>query len=382
MAKKKEKLIPEAKIQESSMVIEARNLQRIEYYVSLGNVIYDDFIEELAKIASRLPFGIKSVKAFSFDDFPGITARVNELIKDTTFKVVNSIAGGVDDAFLRAHAKNDLLVDAVFKGTGIPKRKLARYYNRNLEAAFTRTTKSQLSKNVYNVTKKFKQIAEASIDSGIASGKSATKLAADIRKAVKDPTPLFRRVRVTDKNGNTKLQLSKGAIEYRKKNPANPGQYYSPVKNYQRLTRTEINMAYRTADHTRNESMDFIVGIRINLSTNPNHCPFCIQMQGVYPKNFLFRGWHPQCRCYRTTILKTREEMDRDNELIMEGKEPSNKSVNRVTKVPEEFEKWIEDNSERIKRMQKNETLPYWYQDNFKNGKRVPGSIVGGVAAQ
>lgn len=375
MAKKKEKLIPEDKIQETSAAIEARNLQRIEYYVALGNSVYDDFLAELTRIASRLPYGIKSVKAFSFSDFPQATKQINDLIKKTSIKVVNILNAGVDDAFLRANAKNDALVDAVFKGTGIPKKKLARYYNRNLEAAATRATKSKLSPKVYKITKQFLNIAEGAIDQGIASGKSAATLASNLRKAVKDPAPLFRRVR--DEKGN--LQLSKAEKAYRLENPAGTGKYYSPVKNYQRLTRTEINMSYRTADHERNENMTFIVGIRINLSTNPNHCPFCIQMQGLYPKNFLFRGWHPQCRCYRTTVLKTREELDRDNELMIAGKDPSTNSVNTVKNTPEKFNEWIKENKATIERKSEAGTLPYWYQDNFKDGKRVPGKVVGGI---
>lgn len=380
MAKKvKLKLIPESKVQDTSKAIEARNLQRIEYYISLSNQIYDDLIIELAKIAISYPGGLKAFSGFSFDKIPGIKAKVNKLLNDTTIRAVNSLTGGIDDAFLRANAKNDALVDAVFQGTGISKKKLARYYNRNLEGAVTRATKSELSENVYNITKQFKIITEGAIDSGIASGKTAVQLAADIRKAVKDPTPLFRRVKVVDSKGKSTLKLSKSAIKYREENPAVPGKYYSPVKNYQRLTRTEINMAYRTADHNRVQSMDFVVGIRINLSNNPNHCPFCIAMAGDYPKTFLFRGWHPQCRCYKTTILKTRQELDRDNKLILQDKKPSIKSVNTVKQPPSKFTDYLE--SDAVKRMKERDSLPYWYQDNINDkGKVVAGKVIGGVA--
>jgi len=142
-------------------------------------------------------------------------------------------------------------------------------------------------------------------------------------------------------------------------------------------------MSYRTTDHNRQKDLDFIVGYRINLSTNPNHCPQCIALQGIYPKTFLFRGWHPQCRCYKTSILKTREEMDRDAIRILQGKEPLKLSVNMVKKAPEGFTNWIKDNKERLLGAEKRGTSPYFIQDNFKSGsvnnKLVTGSIVGGV---
>ena len=73
-----------------------------------------------------------------------------------------------------------------------------------------------------------------------------------------EPDRLYRRVR--DKGGN--LRLSKAAKMY------HPGQgvYRSSAKNAQRLTRTEINMAYRESEYLRWQQLDFIVGIRVMLS--------------------------------------------------------------------------------------------------------------------
>lgn len=359
------------------------NLKRIEEYVKMGNQVYTDFLDELAKMAASIPGGISAITVFNFDNFPALTKRISDLISQTTTKVVNIIDAGIDDAALRANGASDALVDEVFNATNIPKTKLAKYYNRNLEAAATRKTKSQLSKKVYKITKQFKQIAEAGIDNGIASGKNARDLATEIKKAVKEPEFAYRRVR--NKKGN--LEWSKNAKKYAKENPPGTGKYLNPQKNYERLTRTEVNMSYRTTDHNRVQDMDFVVGIRINLSTNPNHCPFCIKMAGDYPKNFLWRSWHPQCRCYKTTILKTRDELDRDNELIFEGKQPLETSVNTVKAPPEAFSSWVVDNEGKLKEMAKRDTLPYFIQDNYKKGDytpkgRVPGTIVGGVEAK
>nr|GEY82300.1 hypothetical protein [Tanacetum cinerariifolium] len=252
--------------QDTSLAIEAKNLQRIEYYVALGNQVYDDFLIEIANIASAYPGGIKAFSGFSFNKYSSIASKVNKLVKDTTLRVVNILNAGVDDAFLRANAKNDALVDAVFQGTGIPKKKLVRYYNRNLEAAVTRTTKS-----VYNITKQFTKITEGAIDSGIASGKTAVQLAADLRKAVKDPTPLFRKVKVTDADGKVSYKLSKAAVEYRKEHPAVPGKEPS-------------NESERTVKSPPDQFLKYVEGDKLRSAVKRDKAPYW------YTDNFNEKG--------------------------------------------------------------------------------------------
>lgn len=151
--------------------------------------------------------------------------------------------------------------------------------------------------------------------------------------------------------------------------------------NARRLAATETNTAYRTADHLRWQQMDFVVGIEICLSNNhtvrlqpgettddpaqlrkdgtpkanavrPLH-DICDELKGRYPKTFKFMGWHPHCRCYAVTVLKTDEELDRDTERILDGEEPLEGSANEVTAENSDglkkFNQWIDDNRERAK---------------------------------
>ena len=163
------------------------------------------------------------------------------------------------------------------------------------------------------------------------------------------------------------LRLSQAAKDY------HPGQgvYRSSYKNARRLTATETNIAYHTADHDRWQKMDFVVGIEIKLSGN-HTClgsdgkphPFydiCDELQGKYPKDFKFTGWHPHCRCFATPILKTWEEMAADDERILSGEEPTTESVNTVRDMPDKFKQWTEANQERIDRAK---SLPYFIKDN------------------
>lgn len=148
--------------------------------------------------------------------------------------------------------------------------------------------------------------------------------------------------------------------------------------NARRLAATETNIAYRTADYTRWQEMDFVVGIEIHLSNNHNckgvpagmYFDICDELKGRYPKEFKFAGWHPHCRCYATSILKSQEEIQADNERILNGERLTNNSVNAVANVPDNFNKWIENNSERIKRAK---SLPYFIKDNFKDSKIEEG---------
>lgn len=185
----------------------------------------------------------------------------------------------------------------------------------------------------------------------------------DLRNYLQHPDVLFRRVR--DQHGI--LRLSQAAKDY------HPGQgvYRSSYKNARRLTATETNIAYHTADHDRWQKMDFVVGIEIKLSGN-HTClgkdgkphPFydiCDELQGKYPKDFKFTGWHPHCRCFATPILKTWEEMAADDERILSGEEPTTESVNTVRDMPAKFKQWVEVNQERIDRAK---SLPYFIKDN------------------
>ena len=158
--------------------------------------------------------------------------------------------------------------------------------------------------------------------------------------------------------------------------------YRSSYKNAQRLAATETNIAYRTSDHLRWQQMDFVVGIEIRLSNNHtlNGRPFhdiCDDLQGKYPKDFKFTGWHPYCRCFATTILKTPEELSADTQKILNGETTDGESVNKVDDVPQAFKDWLTENDERLGRAS---SVPYFMSDNPKyTGVQPSYGAVGAV---
>lgn len=219
-----------------------------------------------------------------------------------------------------------------------------------------KTAGLNLSDRVWNLTDQFKQEMELGLQCGIADGVPASKMARALRLYLNEPNKLFRRVR--DENGV--LRLSKAAKAY------HPGQgvYRSSYKNALRVTRTETNIAYRTADSANWSKFDFILGIKVQTSqSNHEVSDICDQLAGVYPRDFKFVGWHPNCRCHAVPILKTREEMKIDDERILEGKDPL-PSKNEVKDLPDNFKQWIKDNDDRIKRADALGKTPYFVRDN------------------
>lgn len=107
---------------------------------------------------------------------------------------------------------------------------------------------------------------------------------------------------------------------------------------------------------------------------SPNHCPFCAEMAGKYPKDFKFWGWHPHCRCTTIPILKSWEQMDEDNERLIMG-QPISESPERILFPKESFRNWVRDNKDKIERAK---VKPFFIQNNEKYWKE-PTKVKKGI---
>lgn len=330
--------------------------------------IHDTAIREAAMIAANLK--PNPDKVFSFDNYPQTKKEVEKVFNVFAGKMVANVKQGNTDAFAIAHAKNDELLDYLSQKTKVSRKTLEKKYEfgaRNQEGLAAFQTRKEnglgLSDRVWKISNNARKEIEFGIDLGLEEGMDASKLSRKVRENLVDPNNLFRRVR--DKHGN--LKLSQAAKEF------SPGQgvYRSSYKNAMRLTRTEVNTAYRTADHDRWSNLDFIVGIEVKLSGSPNTCSVCQSLAGKYPKTFKFIGWHPQCRCFAIPILPTDEEY-RELRLMRLNEEDTSKweSSNAVKSVPEGMTDWIDANKERAKNWK---SMPYFVRDNFKEGSIKKG---------
>lgn len=322
--------------------------------------LYRQIVSQAAAMGASLP-DFNPDKIFSFDDYPALKRRAEKLLQKLRDGISSIVLNGIDAEWGLANEKNSELVRQVF-GDNADKMSPSEYrkYFSNNDGAREAFAKRKsdglgLSDRVWKYTEQFRDEIELGLDIGIRDGLSADDMSRALRQYLKYPDKLFRRVR--DEHGV--LQLSRRAAAF------HPGRgvYRSSYKNARRLAATETNMAYRTADWLRWQQFDFVVGIEVRLSNNHPVSDICDDLKGRYPKDFKFTGWHPLCRCYAVSVLKTDEEMAEDTRKILTGEQTDGESVNRVDDVPPGFKKWIEDNSDRIARAK---SLPYFIRDNEK----------------
>lgn len=340
-----------------------KQLKRIESFTRRIDLIYYSAIIEATQIAVNV--AVDTEKPFAFDEYSQTTERVESLFRRMALDMLFTIELGQDEAWNYSFEKNDTLVDFMFSNpiqaddTTPSLTPPPRYKARNQEAltAFKERTIDglNLSDRVWRYTGQFKTELEMAIDVGLGEGKSAQQMSRDIRRYLNEPDNLFRKVR--NKRGN--LALSKAAKAY------HPGQgvYRSSYKNAMRLTRTEINAAYREADHVRYQTLDFVVGFEVRRSNNPGDCDVCAKLKGRYPKTFKFVGWHPQCRCHVVSIMATPDELMELNRRMLNNESTDDfRSVNEVTDLPDNFRQWVDDNQ---KRLEKAPNTPIFIRDNF-----------------
>lgn len=325
--------------------------------------LYDAAIKRIAQAAAPSLFDADPKKEFHFEDFPALKKEMEALMQDLGSSLQANIEDGDQESWTLSNTKNDAMVDSIIGKKHLPKKVVQAWKHPHLEAlnAFIARKEAgmNLSRRVWNLTQQFKSEMELALELGMGEGKSAAALSRDIRKYLVEPNKLFRRVR--DKSGA--LRLSKAAAAY------HPGQgvYRSSYKNALRMTATENNIAYRTADHNRWQALPFVIGIEIHISNNHPTEDICDLFDGKrFPKDFKFTGWHPWCRCYAVSVLASQEEMDAYTTAIMNGEDVSHwKFTGQVEKMPKEFNKWMKDNQARIENAT---SMPYFIKDNFKDG--------------
>lgn len=348
---------------------EARHIRNVEAYKREVQKIFDEATKEALRMGIR--FDADTGKPFSFDDYPSTKRKFEALMAKMHQRLIAVVRNGVDAEYELAQDSAGAQIRSVFPALSAAQisEQLRRLANSNAKAAFEQRRKRGLglSDKVWQYTGQYKQELEMALDIGIGEGKSAQALSREVRRYLKQPNMLFRKVR--DKHGV--LHLSKRAQAY------HPGRgvYRSSAKNALRMVATETNIAYRSADYLNTKASPWIVGIRIVLSNN-HTCkdsqgvaqPFtdiCDKLAGRYPKDFKFTGWHPNCRCHIEYIHKTDEEVERDTKRMLRGEKPieAHESKNYVGELPKSFKDWYDSNKERISR---SKTTPYFIEDNEK----------------
>lgn len=374
---------------------------RTEHYADNVRRLYATATDELLKLsAMKASNGVSA--AFSFSDSKRLSEQANTILRALYSGVYNEIKGGVIAEWENANKSCDALITSIFGKKVKEDNHYARYFARNKESVdvfFKRKSEYgglNLSQRVWKYVGDFKTEMEMALSVAMGEGKSAATISREVRKYLQRPDMMFRRFRVKtgeqdifDADGNVigkepvygrvwkrkVVDAVTGNVSWQTVNLKDysfgRGVYRSSYKNAMRLARTETNMAYRTADQERWRQLDFVIGYRVVLSDNHPEPDICDDLsarrgekgsRGVYPKDFVFKGWHPQCRCYVVPILADEKEFDKIQEAILND-EPIPESKSVIREPNKYFQDWWMKNKKRVSEAQ---SLPYWVKDNPK----------------
>lgn len=364
--------------------------KRTEGYAAEVRAIYLEAMGEIINLVKGTE--LEDGKPFSFSEY-GYSEEVTPILRNMYSRTYQVIRGGVQKEWLQSNEHNDGLVKSVFGEHSIEDHHFARYFLRNKEAMdafFARKTGEEglnLSQKVWKYNGMFKEELENTLDLAIGEGTPANRLATKIKGYLQEPDKFYRRFRVKigeDENGNPiygriwKRRIwDKESESYKwvnddpKKYHPGQGVYRSSYRNAQRLARTETNIAYREADFTRWQQLDFVVGVEIKLSNNHPVWDICDDLKGVYPKGFKWVGWHPNCRCYMVPVLAKEEELDQMLDKILNGEDPGSVVTDSPKDLPDQFQTWVKDNEERYAKAEAKGTLPYFIRDNKKAVEQI-----------
>jgi hypothetical protein len=333
---------------------EKKNIQNIIKYNRKIEATLNQASKDLAKRISI--FELKKPSIISQGSFykinKGLEDKVNKILNKLHEDIQTNIKNGIVSNWDMANLKNNKLVGTWTEGIKLSKDAISPSFNQlNLAAldSFLNRTEAgmNLSERVWNLTNGAKDQLELYLSSGISTGRSAAGIVGNIKQYLNEPNRLFRRVRQEGK-----LVLSKAAKGYH----PGAGIYRSSYKNALRLTRTEVNMAYRMSDYTRRQELPFVTGIEVHLSGMHPQIDMCDSLAGEYPKGFIFSGWHPICFCYTTsTMLNEKDSL----KFMKTGKIAQS---NYISKIPKRAENWIKENASKIAGYK---NIPYFIKDNF-----------------
>lgn len=357
-------------------------IRRTEAYAERVRTLFAATVNEILALNKSLPT-LEDGEMFSFDTV-GIKKQheVERLLRQLHSVATMAIQSGVKLEWAQANAECDKLVQSCFGKKALKTPEFSAWTQRNEAAMAAFIARSEnglnLSQRVWKSCRQLRDEMEVAITVAVGDGTSAATMSRSVRKYLNDPDLMFRRFRYKDpETGEWKRKWKKRVIgedgkvhfiDYDKDSYQDewtgPGYYKSSAQNAMRVARTETNIAYRRADNTRWQQMDFVLGQRVQLSRNHPKKDICDKLAGDYPPDFVFDGWHPQCFCFVTPILMDEEEIQKMNEAMLEGKEYKPRGK-RITQYPENFKEWVRDNEDKILASHDIGTDPYFVRNNF-----------------
>lgn len=345
-----------------------------EYNRRLG-MLYSGYVRKLLALGYTEDV-LESDALFNFDNFPVFKARLDEIFNDyfqnSMLCYKSGITSGVSLAYSHdndALGQFSVLTDKALETAR--KTAAATFIANRLNAK----NGLNLAQSVWNYCQQTKSEFEMAMSNviadGLEKGTSAEEVGRRIRQYLNNPDMMYRRYHTVKvlKNGQKKdvvtwrrKRIIDGRVRFVEEPLEHVGQgvYRSARKNALRVARTEINAAYHKARNGRWANEPFVIGQHIHIS--PQHDPdedadICDELEGYYPKDFDWDGWHPQCMCTSDPVMISGEERKQFYKRMLNGEDMSDYvSPNSIKDVPDQYKRYIEANSDKI-------------VDAFKRGK-------------
>lgn len=345
-----------------------------EYNRRLG-MLYSGYVKKLLALGYSEDV-LESDALFNFDNFPVLKARLNEIFNDyfqnSMLCYKSGITSGVSLAY--AHDNDALGQFSVLTDKALEtarKTAAATFIANRLNAK----NGLNLAQSVWNYCQQTKSEFEMAMSNviadGLEKGTSAEEVGRRIRQYLNNPDMMYRRYHTVKvlKNGQKKdvvtwrrKRIIDGRVRFVEEPLEHVGQgvYRSARKNALRVARTEINAAYHKTRNGRWANEPFVIGQHIHIS--PQHDPeedadICDELEGYYPKDFDWDGWHCQCMCTSDPVMISGEERKQFYKRMLNGEDMSGYvSPNSIKDVPDQYKRYIEANGDKI-------------VDAFKRGK-------------
>lgn len=351
------------------------------YNKRLGR-LYSDYVKKL----TSLGYGedvLEDDALFNFDNFPQLKARLNEIFNDYYQNSLLCYKSGITDGVALAYNHDEMVIGGYSvltdKAIRVARDTAAATFISNRLKAKNGLNLAQTVWNYCQQTKsEFEMAMSNTIADGIKQGSSAEEISKSIRRYLNDPDMMYRRYHTikVQKNGKKKdvvtwrrRRIIDGKVRFVEEplEKVGMGVYRSARKNALRVARTEINAAYHKARNERWQNEPFVIGQYIHVSPQHNIDDICNDLEGRYPKDYVWISWHPQCICTSDPITIQGEEKKEFYKRLMAGEDMSNYvSPFAVLTMPEKYNQYIKDNSEAIVKAGMKGKLAWHLQDNTK----------------
>lgn len=351
------------------------------YNKRLGR-LYSDYVKKL----TSLGYGedvLEDDALFNFDNFPQLKARLNDIFNDYYQNSLLCYKSGITDGVALAYNHDEMVIGGYSvltdKAIRVARDTAAATFISNRLKTKNGLNLAQIIWNYCQQTKsEFEMAMSNTIADGIKKGSSAEEIGKSIRKYLNDPDMMYRRYHTikVQKNGKKKdvvtwrrRRIIDGKVRFIEEplEKVGMGVYRSARKNALRVARTEINSAYHKARNERWQNEPFVIGQYIHVSPQHNIDDICNDLEGRYPKDYVWISWHPQCICTSDPITIQGDEKKEFYKRLMAGENMSNYvSPFAVLTMPEKYNQYIKDNSEAIVKAGMRGKLAWHLQDNTK----------------